>query len=221
MYYYELTERGKIVIAVILVLLLLLVPSAILLYTTLASMPPQPPDGPGSEALTSPPPSQSEVTPPLITVSPPPNGGGLDTPEVTPPDVGGQFPPEISPSAPGAGTENPDPSLPPEPGPIGGDPSEGTLTFLFSPDKQRTLDARTLSMLDDLVKSPKNTEGSMIALEIPQLSDENATKVISTVVNAFTVRGIQEQRIAIIRSPGDIAEGPFEVRLYFIPNNMK
>jgi len=241
MYNYELTERGKIVIAIVLVLLLLLVPSAILLYTAIANQPPQNhenqnseesknpgkqnpetsdtpgnqspeasenPEDQGSEASESPSDSIVMTPPPVITQSPPPSGDGLTPVEVEPTDDGN-------------GEENDEPYTPPESGPTYSNPSEGLLSFLFSPDKQNALDNETLSMLGDFIKSPKNTSDSAIAVEMPQLSAENAEKLVSAVVNAFTALGVQEQRLAYILHPLEIPQGAFEVHLSFVTQKVK
>jgi len=210
MYNYELTERGKIVIAVLLVLLLLLVPSAILLYNAMISQPPQPTENKDPDELKSPPPITVITPPPEIKESPPPEGGGLSPSDVEPsPDDGG------------GGEEEQEPPKTPEFGPTGGNPSQGTLSFLFSPDEQTMLDDETLSMMEELIKSPHNTDFNLIAIEIPQLSGENADKFFFAVVSAFTDLGIQEQRLAYVAHPSEAVEGAFEVQVYYIQTSIK
>jgi len=209
MYDYELTDRGKIVIAIVLVLLLLLVPSAILLFTAIASQPPQP-ENQGSEVSASPPSEISIIPPPVITESPTPPGDGLD--DDTDPDDAALI---------GSGETGREPSRPLEPGPTGGNPFEGLLSFRFSPDIQSTLDDRTVTMLGEFVRSPKNTDDSIIAVEIPQLPDEDANKLYFALISAFSDLGVAEQRLAYISQPSEIALGSFEVHLSYIPQITK
>ena len=214
MYDYELTERGKIVIAIVLVLLLLLVPSAILLFTAIANQPAHPPEYQGSEASQSPTPP-TEITPPtVITESPLPPGGGLK-PSQGPDTV------DTAPADGGNGAEEQDPPQPPLFGPTGGDPSKGMLSFLFSADIQNALDDETLAMLGEFVGSPKNTEKNIVAVEMPQLSDEDANTLYFAIISAFGDLGVSEQRLAYITQPSETAQSPFEVSLSYIPRIVK
>ena len=202
MYGYELTERGKIMVAIILVLLLLLIPSAILLYTAMSNETSPPPDQ-GSQTSGVPPPSIFE-TPPNngSESSPPPNGGGFNQPDALPSDdnvnPGGQYPT----SPPGLGQ----PYV---------DPSEGTLSFFFSPGLQNTIDVETSSMLGIFLSSSKNVPGSLIAVEIPSLSDEHTEKTKSAIVSAFAALGIREQRLSFRTDQDGEATDPFRVNLSF------
>jgi hypothetical protein len=195
---YELTERGKIVIAVVLVLLFLLVPSAIMLYNAMASQAPQPPTNQESGASGTSPPVSNVTPPPTISESPPPNGGGFNPPGLSPPNGNGQ------------GPDNPHGI-----GQAVLDSTEGVLSFLFSPHLQNALDAETSSMLDRFLGLPKNTQGSMIAVEMPQLPSEDTEKVISVIAGAFSARGVSEQRLAYITYPTEDVEGPFAIKLSY------
>jgi len=236
MYNYELTERGKIVIAVVLVLLLLLVPSAILLYTAISNQPPPSTENQGAEASQNPEnqdPGESETPgnqnseasedptdsivespPPVVAQSPPPQSDGLHPVDSEPADNGN--------SGEGQQPQQPQqPPKPPESGLAGGNPSEGQFSFLFSTDRQNMLDNETLSMLREFVNSPKNTSNSAIAVEIPQLSGEDAEKFVLAATDAFAALSIPEQRLEYISYPSEIAEGAFEVRMSFIAQKSK
>ena len=205
---YELTERGKIIVAIVLVLLLLLIPSAILLYTAMSGQAAPPPSDQNPGESGSSPPSVSVTLPPLNSESPPPNGGGFNPPEVLTPDSNG-----------GLGEKAP--SRPPGAGQPEIDTSEGTLSFFFSPSLQNTIDVETSSMLCAFLKSPKNIPDSMIAVEMPQLSGEDADKTISAIISAFAALGVQEQRLAFVTYPNGIIEGIFSVNLTFLTQQSK
>jgi len=202
MHGYKLTDRGRILVTLVFVVLFLLIPSAILLYTAMAGQADLPPaDDIPSTSGTSPPPI-IETVPPEISNSPPPNGGGFNPPDVTPTN--------------GDGTVQETPR-PPGPGQPSVDPSEGTLSFFFSPNLQNTLDVETSTMLSTFLSSDKNTQDSLIAVEFPQLSGKDAEKVISAVISAFAAHGVREQRLAFITDSKWTEEEPFEVRLsYFV-----
>ena len=199
---YELTERGKIVIAVVLVLLLLVLPSAILAYKAMAGQPSQPPEDQEAAASVDSLPAFTDSPQAAINESPPPDGGGFNQPYVPRPN--GQE------SARPAGSEQSHVDL-----------IEGRLSFSFSPNGQNSLDAETSTMLDEFLTSPKNTPNSLIAVETPQLSYEYSSKLVSVVVDAFSERGVSEQRIAYITDPTVPLAETFEVNLSFITRRPK
>jgi len=200
---YELTDRGKILITVVLVVLLLFLPAAILLFTAMTSQPSQPPDDHNSQASVSPPPLPVETPNPPITESPPPNGGGFNPPGIPQPN-------------------GPDPSKPSESWQSNVNPIEGTLSFLFSPNIQSTLDNNTSSMLDLFLSSPKNTPDSIVAVETPQLPLETLDSFIPVITDALAERGVSNNRIAYITdSSVPLADGSFEVSLSYISRRPK
>ena len=266
MYHYELTERGKIVIAVVLVILLLLVPSAVLLCTAMARQPSHPPEQPGLGASESPLPTHVVTLPPISINSPPPNGGGSNAQNVTPPANGSDNPSGLTPPANGSdnssgltppangsdnpsgltppanGSDNPsgltppanggepetqkpgsgqEPSERPGSGPTGGNPAGGTLSFLFSPHLQNTVDSETSAKLDEFIDSLKSTSNSLVSIEMPKISGEDAERVIAAVTNAFAARGIAKTRLEFITKPAAIVNGAYEVHLSFIPLDVK
>ena len=76
-------------------------------------------------------------------------------------------------------------------------------------------------MLDKLLDSAKNTSSSILAMETPQLSLENEDVILTAVVSALVERGFSEKRVEYSSHPGEIAEGPFNVFLYFVQYNIK
>jgi len=212
---YELTDRGKIVVTVVIVVLLLFLPAAILLFTAMASQSSQPPDNQDSQASVSPPSLPAETPDPPITESPPPNGGGFNPPDVSRPNGGGDPGTASSPNGQA-------PSRPPGSGQSSVNPIEGTLSFLFSPNLQDTLDDETSSMIDEFLSSPKNTINSIIAVKTPQLSFDVSQKFVTIIVDSFAERDVPETRIAYITDPSvPLADGSFEVNLSFISRRPK
>ena len=200
---YELTKRGKIYVAVVLVLLVLVLPAAIFLFNAVAA---QSYEGQVLQVLETP---HSYTPPPVISESPPPDGGGFNPSVVSPPEEDSEFGVFVSP------TEQDTSSLPVF-GPAGGNPSEGSLSFSFSPNLQSELDAQTMLMLYGFLRSPKNTQGSLISIETPYLDTEDSEKLMSAIVNAFAAHEIPEQRIVYVANPAVSSAETFEVNLSFI-----
>jgi len=208
---YELTERGKIVVTVVVVVLVFLIPATVLMLTAMANQSSSLYVNQDSGASNIPPTSYIEQTP---STRPPPNGGGLN-PIDTPMHDGGNGSIEV-PLSDGCFVDDP-----PEFGPTGGNPSEGTLSFMFSPNLQNSLDPSTKNMMYELVNSAKNTEENVIAVELPQLSDEDVEKTMSAISSAFADLGIPSQRLAYITDQSELTENAFEVHLSFIQHRQK
>jgi len=205
---YELTERGKIIIAVALVFLLLVIPSAIIAFRTMS----QPSEPSGDQGLSTP-----EQLPPIVSEEPPPDESGAYPPQSPDPQDPHQ-PPEQPEDIPPESQTRPEPpteQLPPEYGPTGGDPSQGTLSFLFSPDLQDDLDDETMSMLSEFLQSPRNTPDSQILVELPQLERETMEKIVIAVNSALASYGVSVQRVAVVIDPNELPQGAFEVHLSF------
>ena len=199
---YELTERGKIIIAVVLVLLLFVLPAVFLAFRAW-SRPAEPPDGLDSDASGGKPPTVVETIPPQISESPPPTGGGFSPPDISMPGNG-----EAGAKEP---TQPPGPE--PEPEQPSVDPSEGTLSIFFSPGIQDALAAEMSPMLKTFLNSPKNTPDSLIMVELPLLSSEDKEKTIGVIVSAFTLLGVPAQRLQFVEKhdkdiTGHIPEEP-------------
>ena len=194
---YDLTERGKIIIAIILVTLLLIIPAAVLAIIAWSSSPP--PDDPPRTVVPGEP-------PPDISNTPLPEGSGVDPEDPPKPGDGeqGSFDPPVDP-----------PDDPPEFGPVGLDTEAGTMSFLYAPDMQNALDADTISMMGEFVTSPKNTDDSQITVELPQLSQAETSSLISAITDAFAQYSVDHNDITYKQSASDSGERIFEVHLSF------
>jgi hypothetical protein len=198
LYNYELTERGKIIIAIVLVLLLLVLPSTILAVRAWNTSPPPPVDDPSH--TTDPEPGDDL---PEISNGPLPDGSGLNP--LDPPE---QEPPQ-------AGNEEHDYD-PPEFGPIDLNLPDGTMLFLFSPEVQEVLDSETISMLSEFVTSPKNTADAQIIAEIPALPEEEASMLIAAINDAFALYGVSHEDLSYVVYQSNEDERSHEVKLSFV-----
>ena len=234
---YELTERGKIIIAVLIAVILLAL-AAVLTVKAFGNQAPRisgnqdssiskpvssPPDGMSSESPIETPEGTPSGTstetpfetptdfPPTTSNSPPPHGGDFNQPDDAQPPANSNEEEESDP--PGGQTYAP----PPPSGPTGGNPSEGTLSFLFSPNYQDELDTETKSLLKVLLDSPSNTLNSIIAVETSTLPDDYAQTLMSAVATALAEYGVPEQRAAHVLNPSGAVGETFEVSFYFIP----
>ena len=203
---YELTERGKIIIAVILVLLLLVLPSTILVVLAWDNTPPPVNDPPQTSEPEPDPDSDSSV----ISDRPLPDGSGFN-PDDTTLNENGE-----------SGSFDPAPELPgdvpvymPVYGPVSIDRNEGTMLFLFAPGIQDTLDDKTVSMLGEFVTSPKNTIDTVILIEIPLLPEEDTNTLISAIAEAFAKHGVSQSELAYIVYQTDTDEDAYVVTLSF------
>ena len=222
MHGYRLTNRGKIIVAVVFALIFFMLPAAILLLYTMTS---QPTAKAESGASGTSPPVHIVAPPSVASESPPPNGGGF-SPTDGNENTGWKPSPGVSNPVPSPGISVPEPSpgaLNPTPpqsfGPVGGNPSDGTLSFSFSPDLQDRLDEETVSQISIFLTSSKNIESNRIAIEIPQLSGEYSEKLISAILRAFAAQKVPEQGLAII-AYGTVEE-TLVVYLSYIPYEQK
>ena len=223
---YELTDRGKIAIAVVIAVVLIAL-STILMVKALAARSQQP-DDQGAAASGTSPPSIVETTPPETADSPPPTGGGLIPPDTTPvtsqdpsPGISHGASPGISPPTPGVTPGSPSPTPAQEQNHSSVDPVEGTLSFHFSPESQNSLDSETTAMLGAFLGSPRNTRDSYVIIEIPQLSDEDTERLVAAVVSAFASQGVSDQRLSFSRNPAGTTAGTPEVNIYYFSQQGK
>jgi len=91
----------------------------------------------------------------------------------------------------------------------------GRMTFLFAPETQAAIDDNTSSMIGQLLASPKNTDDSKIAVEIPQLTDDETAKLTTIILNAFISHGIQLSDIVFFVYLPESDEAPFEIKISF------
>jgi len=207
---YELTERGKIIIAVILALLVFVIPSTILVVLAW-DRPPPPPDDPPVTAVPMPLPANDI---PTNSDGPLPDGSGFSPDDNPENDINKQ--------------DSPDPledypcNLPAyEPARV--DLSKGTMVFLYWPDQQKVIDDEVLLIIGEFLTSPKNTDNSVILAEIPLLSDDDeTTTLISAITDAFAGYGVPLRRLAFAVYQSDTDEPFFKVTLSFIEDmNLK
>jgi len=229
---YELTERGKIAIAVFLAILLIVL--AVILAIRVWN-------GSGPSFNNQQPPQEPEqvYTPPEISNTPhpednetqpdgnPENGeqGSFDPPQEQDDE---NEPPESSSQEPG---EEPDDTSEEEPedkqdqeeesneqpaaGSSSVNRSAGTMSFRFSPSSQDSLDADTKAMISDFLDSPRNTTNSQIVVSIPQLPEEETAKIISAVTDAFAEKGIAQRNLAFTIYRLSSGNSSYEIRLSF------
>ena len=218
MFNYELTERGKIIIAVVLVAVLLVLSSIVLSIGTCSGS--SPPDDP---------PQSSEPSPgedPTLSNTPLPTpGSGFDppsipaTPKPTPTPT-----PTPTPSQPphGNGNGNGYGHDMPEFGPVGLNITEGTMQFIFSPSLQETLDEDTVAMLSDFLTSPKNTDDAKVQVEMPNLTEEDTAILLTAVTKAFSTYKLTVDDIVYLKNQNEVSESSFEVMLsYYVATNLK
>lgn len=205
---YELTERGKIIIAVILVLLLLVLPSTILVVMSWDTSPP-PADDPSHSIVPEPDPPDDS---PVISDRPLPDGSGFNPDD--PPEIDDN---EDDP----ADTPEEQPYDLPEFGPISINRTDGTMLFLFAPELQDALDPETAALLGELIASPKKTDDAQIVIEIPLLSDEDTTKLISAIADAFAEHGITQRELAYIVYQSETEDRSHEVRLSIVDDTTR
>jgi len=239
---YEVTERGKITVAVIIVMLLFIIPAIIITAFAWSSPPlrevpngdqngndpiisntPLPTDGGGLNADDPPGNGNGEqgaYNPPPETPEPSPEP--TDDPDETDPD--GIDTDEPDPDDPAEPTPTPAPSDPPgQPadgsqnfGPVSMSRSAGTMLFRFSPEHQDALDADTVSMLGDFITSPKNTSDAQISVEIPRLSTADTTALKTAITDAFAEHGVAESKISFSSYNTGSVGNTFDVKLSFV-----
>ena len=211
---YELTDRGKVVIAVILVILIFVIPATILAVRAWASSTP-PPEDPRQTAEPIPLPADA---PPEISNGPLPNGSGFN-----PLDPSNQDPSQDINDE----TDLPDPPQDPplsepEHRPAELNLAEGTMLFIFAPDEQDTLDDQVASMLGEFLTSPHNTLKAKIAVEMPNISEEDTSALISALSDAFAQHGVTQEKLVYAKNQTEPVERFFEVKLsYYLDPNEK
>jgi len=100
-------------------------------------------------------------------------------------------------------------------GPVEYDIEAGTLTFLYTPDQQTSIDSETNSLIGQLLTSPKNTDESKIAVEIPQLPDEETSKLTTVILNAFITHNVSVNDIVFFVYPPQSGAKTYEINVSF------
>ena len=215
---YELTERGKIVIVVIIAAILLL--SAVIVKGAFAGSPAGPDaSGPGNVEPNGTP-SDPNV-PPAVGLLPPPTSGGItENPSPLTGSETAEGPVLPGGSEPGE-SPTPDSAEPDDPQTSGeaaeAAQSEGSLSFRFSPTLQTSLDAETASMIGDFLRAPDYSPDCLIVVSMPSLSNEDAERLMSAVVNVLAPHGIYENRLRREIQSAASAGETFDVSLRFVP----
>ena len=205
---YELTDRGKVIIAVLLVILIFVIPATILAVRAWAISTP-PPEDPRQSA--EPLPLPADDTPPEISNGPLPNGSGFN-----PLDPSDQDPPQNCDDESDLSDPPQDlPSSQPEYGQAELNLAEGTMIFVFAPDVHDSLDDTTVSMLGEFLTSPKNTHKTKVAVEMPNLSEEDTAALISALADAFAQHGVTQEKLVYLKHQTEPSERSFEVILSY------
>jgi len=97
------------------------------------------------------------------------------------------------------------------------DLDSGNMVFMFTPQTQTALDSDTTSLIGQLLTSPKNTAGSKIAVEIPQLPDDEAVILTTAIINALSTHGVLLSDIIFFIYQPDAGIKTFKVNISFQP----
>ena len=186
---YVLTERGKFLIAIFIIVFFLLLPALIFIIRTLSRDSNEPPHN--SNGIYQ-------------------NGEETDDPD----DIQGNLPePTLEPTGEGDDSqETQDPSLSDL---ESFDLAAGTMVFLFTPQSQSTLDESTISAIGELMTSPKNTNDAIIAVEIPQLHDNDAAILNNAILEAFNIHGVPLSDIIFFVYQPDPDTQTFKISISF------
>jgi len=188
---YVLTERGKFLVAILVIVFFLLLPTAIIAIWALTRDP----------ASTDLPPDTNGIHQ---------NGNGSFSPEPPPEDT-----PDPSLNLPDDDNNestHPDTSLNDL---VAFDLEAGTMTFLFTPNQQDTLDSNIDTKLGELLTSPKNTNDAKIAVEIPQLPDTETAILTTSILNAFIRHEVSLSDIIFFVYQPDTDIQTFEINISF------
>jgi len=95
------------------------------------------------------------------------------------------------------------------------DVSTGKMTFPFSPESQNSLDDSTIAMIGQFLTSPQNTSESKIAVEIPQLTDEETASMTTVILNAFVKNDVSLSDIVFFVYPPEPGAKTFDINISF------
>jgi len=212
LYRFELTERGKIALAVFVAAIILVI-SVVLAVSALrnSSSNVPPPDTPPNISVTDP--NESPPEPPENGGFPPPPDDD-EAPSVVPPETPPEdkTPPQNDNSDTPPPVEVSSPSL---------NLSTGKFTFFFSLSVQTALDRETGIMLDKFLTSPKNIRSNLIAIETPKLSSDDSKEFMSVMTSELGYRNVSTARIVHIIDPEIPLSEHIEVTLYYMEQTVK
>ena len=204
---YEITERGKIIIAVIVVAILIVLSIIVISISSCSGTSP-PADPPQAYD-----PTPGDDDPTISNTPLPTPGSGFDpitpTPEPTP------TPDPATPPPGGNGNGNGYGDNYPEFGPVGLNLTEGTMLFIFAPSVQETLDEETVSMLKEFLTSPKNTPEAKVQVEMPNLQEDDTEHLLLAVASAFSNYNVNVNEIVYVKNATEVDGSSFEVSLSF------
>ena len=206
MHGYELTDRGKVALALCLVIPILILSTLIAFFAfrnTLYEVPPQD-DLHNISSATDPSPSQ-----------PQPPGNGSFTPSDDY-DSADDSEPDSSASDDYDINDDDDSIYPESVGSPTVNVSAGRFTFFFSVNNQDSLNNEIEVMLDMFLSSPKNVPGSLIVIETPVLSIDDSRAFMSVIIGALEGKNIDIDRITYIVDPEIPFTEYFEVNLYYV-----
>jgi len=220
---YELTERGKIAIAVVLAILLIIL--AAILAIRVWNSPTSPFDN--QQQPLEP---DYVYNPPEITIIPLPEDSDDDIDSATENGEQGSFDPPQEPTEGAAEdlseeahdedyedehsqSETQDDIPATESARF--NRAAGTMTFRFSPSTQESLDADTIAMIGDFISSPRNTADSRIVVSMPQLPEKETAKIIAAVTDAFAQNGVTQRDLGFTVYNTGSGNDSYEIRLHF------
>jgi len=97
------------------------------------------------------------------------------------------------------------------------DIDSGNMTFMFTPESQITLDGNVISMIGQLLTSSKNNNDSKMAIEIPQLPDDETAILTTAIINALSTYDIPLSDIIFFVYQPDSGIKTFKINISFQP----
>ena len=97
----------------------------------------------------------------------------------------------------------------------------GKFSFYFSFAAQKSFDNETLILLDKFLASPLNVRSNTIAIETPKLSRDDASAFMLVMTSELGARNISTARVTHIVDPEIPLGEHFEVVLYYIEQQIK
>ena len=227
---YEITERGKIAIAVVIAILMIVLAIILALRFLNGSAPPfynqnQPLE---PEQVYTPPEISSTPSPEDIDVNPDETQENGEQGSFDPPQEPVEDPDEDATQEPSEEAEEPEDETDAEDASesgsenglqTNGEPSlnrsAGTMSFRFSPSSQDSLDDATVAMIGDFLDSPRNTTNTRIVVSMPQLPEVETSKIIAAVTEAFAQKGVAQRDLAFTTYSLSSGNSSYEIRLSF------
>ena len=209
---YELTERGKVAIAIIFAVLLFVIPAIFFIYHAWNGEPPN--YNPQIVAATPDATNQNDVLnsdyPDVLPEHPDEADNNGETNAEVPED-----PPHYENDYNGTDDIQAQPEDPSVNGAARINIDEGTMRFWFSPEAQESIDSDVVSLMGDFLQSPQNTASSEIVVEIPSLTDEERESLESVITAAFAEHNVSQNDLSFAPYLLNENVGVFEIRMHF------